>query len=413
MNDLKGKTCLVYDNGLFHCLAERLARDFKEVYYYVPWESSYPTPQKAIIGKGLPGLTRIDTFDDYAEKADLICFFDIYSGTKQEMLRKRGKRVFGTGKGEKLEIDRVWFREQLKNQGLPVAKYKVVTGIDNLRNYLRPLKDKWVKISKWRGIGETFHFQDYDHTRSEIDSLASKLGSYQDVMPFIVDDPIKGVEVGIDWFVMDGKHLPVGLWGYEAKDAGYVGKTGTYDSIPQVMRDITDNMEEVMEPMGVRGMVSSEIRVNDEPYYTDACMRGPSPPAELMSEIYDNFSEIVWKVAGGEKVVPKMKAKYGAEVLLKSDFARELPMGIKFPGNERLKFRNMCQINGKFYHIPLDKETLIGAAIGMGDTLEEAQSEALEAAESVVAQDVFYDKAVFDDLDETLANAKLAGLGRF
>jgi hypothetical protein len=417
MTTLKNKTVLVRDHGLFHCLAERMARDFKEVFYFRPWEESFPLPDKYIVGQGIPGLTRVDNFEDYQDKVDLICFFDIYSGALQEKLRKDGHRVFGTGKGEILELDRIKFREILKREGLPVIKHKVITGLDALREHLKPLKDKWIKFSKFRGIKETFHFKDYFHSRYMLDEIAVKAGVYQDLMRFIVEDPLKGVEAAADWFVVDGKHLSAGMWGYENKDSGYIGKASTFEGLPEPIMDVCLGLEDVMGEYDVRGMVSLETRIaqDGDPYCIDPCMRGPSPPAELMCEMYENFSEIVWGVAGGEEIEPKMKAKYGAEVLLKSDLAREAVMAVSLKEEDRefLKFRNLCRIDGQYYHIPGDKETLIGAAIGMGDTLEEAQGNALEMCEKVQAEDVFWNKAVFDELDDTLDKAKKIGLVKF
>lgn len=415
--NLKNKKVLVVDHGLFHCLAERLSRDFGEVYYYAQWESSFPVPDKALIGDGIPGLTRVDKWQDYIDEVDLICFFDIYNGPDQARLRKQGYRVFGSARGEVLELDRIGFREILAEEGLPVPKYNVITGLDGengLREYLRPRKDKWIKISKFRGIQETFHYHNYLRSRPLIDSMAFKTGPYQDMIKVIVEDPLKGIEVAADWF-FSGKHLPIGMWGYENKDSGYIGKASTYEKLPEPIRDVTENLTGVMKKLDVRCMVSLETRVTPAgtPYCTDPCMRGPSPPAELMAEMYENFSEVVWAVAGGEEVEPKMAAKYGAEVLLKSDWARENPLPLDFPKSKFIKFRNLTKIDGQFYHLSGDKETLIGAAIGMGDSLEEAQSNALEAAAEVKGEDITYDETVFDEFEEVLATAKKSGLGVF
>ena len=102
----KDKTVLIYDFGLCTEFAVRLARDFGKVYYYANWESAFPKSNMALVGEGLEGVTRILNFDDYIDKADLICFFDTYSADKVDYLRKQGKRVFGAGQAEILENNR-------------------------------------------------------------------------------------------------------------------------------------------------------------------------------------------------------------------------------------------------------------------------------------------------------------------
>jgi hypothetical protein len=418
--DLSKKTVLVHDYGLFIELAMCMAKDFKEVIYYAPWKGSYPTPEKAMIGAGIPNLTRSMNFFDDVERADLLVFFDVYDGDLQEHFRKHfpDKRVFGTGHGEKLELDRVWFRETLKQLGLPVAKYKEIVGMDAMREVFKSEEDKWLKISTFRGLFETYHHKTYTKSLPKLDMITHKAGAYQKLIKFLVEDPIApAVEVGGDYFISKGKHLSPGTYGIEAKDMGYVCKIMNKEDLPSPVAKVNDTIEPVLEEFKMNGMICTEIRVlpDGTPYYTDACMRAGCPPAELYCEMFKNFSEIIWGVAGGEDVKPIPATKYGAQIILKSDDAKEDWLAVSVPAKYRkwVKFRNLCQIGDQMYYIPQDKGTIIGSAIGIGNTPEEAEMKALEAADSVEAEGIYFEKDCFDQLDEEIEKAQKYGLGRF
>lgn len=411
---LSDKKVLVHDFGLFMSMAQRLSEDFAEVYYYVPWESSYPTSDKSMIGKDVPGITRVSSFWEYADKVDLICFPDVYSGQLQRYLRQNGYRVFGTDKSEFLELDRIAFRNTLEMVGLPVAPYKKIIGVENLRSHLKEVSDKWIKISAFRGDMETWHHKNYTNSITKLDKLAHKMGGYQSRQEFLVEDPVEGVEMGGDWFVSDGMFM-TGTVGAEAKDLAYCCKVMKESETPKPIKKVNDRLSPVLKRFGCRGMLSTEVRIDSklDPYCTDYTSRAGSPPSEVISGLYENYSEVIWKVAGGEFVEPAPIKKYAAQVILKSDCAPTDWLPLTFPDKvkNRLKFRNLCKMGGKYYYIPQDGGTIIANACGYGNTLLEAQAEALAVAETLDAEGVYYEASVFDNLDEVLEKARKIGCG--
>ena len=411
------KEVTVIDWGLFLPVAQRLASDFKKVNYHVPRESGFPTANRYKIGDGLDGITRVDEDDLWKaiDRSDLIVFPDVGDGGLQEYLRKHGKKVFGTGRGENLELDRQWFREGLKKLGLPVIPYRVVKGIDSLRKVFREEKDKWVKISTFRGLGETFHHQDYTKSLPWIDSITHKSGPYQQYMEFLVEDSMPGVEVGSDWFFTNGQYLNKGMYGIEVKDKGYICKVIDHDKLPKKIQEVDSKMAPVMKSLGVMGAISTEVRIGKDgkPYFIDSCQRFGSPPGETITEMYSNFSELVWGCANGEAVEPKPIAKYGAQIVLYSEFAIKewCPVDIPKEIEHRVKLRNLCKIRGQNYIIPQDDNNAIGSALGFGKTLEEAQVNALETAERVEAEGVYFFDNTFEKADAYLEDAKKFGVG--
>ena len=109
--DLSTKSCLVYDHGLFVELAARLARDFGRVYYYNPWQSNYPKESAALVGKDLDGVIVENPLDknvfELISTVDIVIFPDVHDGGLQTYLRGQGVKVWGSGEGEILELDRL------------------------------------------------------------------------------------------------------------------------------------------------------------------------------------------------------------------------------------------------------------------------------------------------------------------
>jgi phosphoribosylamine-glycine ligase len=211
----------------------------------------------------------------------------------------------------------------------------------------------------------------------------------------------------------------MGLYGYEAKDLAYLAKPISIVDVPEPLAEVLDAVEPWMLRNGMQGIMSTEVRITDnlEPDWIDACMRFGSPPTELQCVMWKNFAEAIEAVAKGEQIdlKPAEDALYGAQVVLKSDWAATETTYVEFPDkfSDRLKFRNICKVKGDLLYIPKDKDPVIGSAVGIGRTREEAEAHAIEAAESVIADGIHFDRGAFDTLDDTIEKARKIGLGDF
>ena len=405
----------VYDYGVFMPLAMRLAEDFGEVFYFVPWEGTYCTRDRRTIGEGVPGITRVTNWEELEETCDLFVFPDVGEVGKQEALRSRGKAVFGTGRAARLEQDRLYFKDVLKRQKLPVGPYKVFIGIDKLSAFLRTEPGEcYVKVSTFRGNCETKRFDTYLSFVSTLDRWAQSLGGFRNHQEFIVDMPIHGQEGGSDYFLVDGNELPVGTYGYEVKDHGYIAKAMKLDEMPDAITHVNNRMAPIYREYGIRGAISTEIRVTKQlvSNFTDACIRFGSPPAEMIGRLYKNFSEILWCVANGEMITPEPIAPYAAEVMICCEDALFgwVPMDYPEKMRKNVLLRNLCCLDDQFFHIPQDNCTSLGAAVGFGKTREAAQDQALSYAGDFGFD---FDYAVFDKVESYLADAEKFGLGKF
>jgi len=407
--DLHNKSVLVFDFGLFIEIARTLAKSFGKVYYFCPWQSAFPSTNIYSVGIGVEDIIKVDSFWDYVDEVDLIAFFDVYCGDMQVYLESQGKRVFGGRRGEEMELDRVAMKEMMKEKGLLVNDYEVIIGMDNLKKYLKGVKDKYVKISRFRASFETFRHDNYNLSEPKLEEIEHLMGAYKNICEFIVEDALDDcVEIGLDCYTADGKFPSKTLCGCEIKDIGYYGNVKDYNDIPKEITDFDKKMASTLKSYGYRGFYSTEMRVTrkHESYMIDACERAASPPSELYGLMYRNLAEIIWECSGGNIIDPVTEHKYGMEVLIHSEWADKNWQSVEFDPKfrENIKFRNLAVIGGKYYCAPqyvgLPE---IGAIVAEGDTPEEAIEKIKEIAETVKG---YFIDVKLDSIDQALAEAK-------
>ena len=412
--NLRNKTALVIDQGYFISVALKLAETFSRVYYYVPSEGTFKTNERHMIGSGLPGLIKVDDPDKYVDEVDLIVYTDLGEGGRVAWLRKHGYRVFGCGYGERLERDRKFFNDMIKKQGLPLIPSRKVVGIDALKKDMQSHKDTWIKISDFRGLAETQHNESFEQSEEWYYKIAHKLGAERNTFEFTVQDSVPGIEIGADGFFSQGRMLSPCLQGLEIKDHGYVGKVIDYRSLPAPVLETYDGLAPVMEDLDVRGSIVTEVRITPKGigYPIDATQRFASPPGALMTEMWENFAEIIWCVAGDEPVEPIPAARYGAEIILYSGNAPKEWVKISYPESIKqwIKLKNLCLVDDEYVFVPQADGDIIGSAIGIGNTLEEATTEAMANAEQVECAGYRWDETVWDTADEKIAEAKKVGI---
>ena len=420
MSDLKSETALVCCAPLFVSLAERLARDYGKVLLHVPHSGSFPTMNHGMVGYGLPNVELVDdVFGPHFEEVGVFVFPDLGYGSLQVQLETMGKRVWGARHGEDLELYREVCKKRMEQLGLPVQPWRIVTGVTALRAHLKANKAQHVKINRWRGVTESFFAPNYELVETKLDGLAHDLGAFKEMLEFIVEDDLPDrVEIGTDTFCIDGDLPKTTLVGIEAKDIGYVGQVREWAQIPEPLRRWNEKMAPLFEKAGSRTFLSNEIRIGEDqiPYMIDATIRLPSPPGELIQELFTNLSEIIWEGADGKLVEPEMAGKWGVEVIIKSAWAEKNHQPIIVPKKyeQFLKLYNSVMIDGKRFVVPQDEEmSEVGAVVGYGETLEDAIEMAREVGESVEGYGVKFSLGAVDQVKEQIEKIDELGVSPF
>jgi hypothetical protein len=374
MKPLSDVCCLVIDHGLFLPFAQRMAKACKRVLYQYPQSiKGFPTLASCIIGDGFENIERVEEFWPHIKDVDLVCFPDISQSGLQLYLESIDKAVWGSRAGDSLELNRHKFLRVLKEIGLPVPTQITVKGLSKLREHLKDKADKSIKISKYRGDMETFHWRDYDLDSGWLDSLAVKFGPAKDLIPFMVFDPIEApVEVGGDTYCVDGQWPSIMLSGLESKDKCYLGSVVSVADMPPEIQAIMEAFSPVLKEYRYRNEWSMETR---DGKYIDPTCRGGLPSTASQLNTWKNFPEIVWAGANGELIEPDPAWMFTAECILSLKGKKDEWGKTRIPEEiaDFVKLASCCEIDGSICFPPDGHE---GSDVGWlqagGDTMEEA-----------------------------------------
>lgn len=406
------RTALCIDHGLFQGLAHCLAQEgYEKVLYFRPWTGSFPTANDYFIGTGYEDIERIHSYDQYFDDKDVTWIFpDLYSAELQEWLRAQGRQVWGAGHGEEIELDRADAKELLKEVGLPVKPWAVLMGMKELRAHLQKKENEgvFVKISRVRGLCESFESPNYELVLPKLDAIQAELGMRSEVQEFVVEQPVPdAVEVGYDGWTIDGKWPAQCLVGVEKKDQCYFGRVKDYAMIDKNVRVVNDKLAPTMKQYGYRGFFSSEIRVGKDgkPYLIDCTCRHASPAGESILECVDNIAEVIEGGSKGEMVTPKMRGKFVAQTLLTSDFSEDhwLPLEIPKEVRPHVYLYHSLMVGDQEGIVPTGCDmNQIGSVVAVGSTPEQAIKQCRELADQVKGYKVTHSSDALEEAAKDL-----------
>lgn len=379
-------TATVVDSGLFTELAIRLAREFRRVRSYVPWEDEFPTINDRAMGSGLDEVEWIEDpyTNDIFESTDVYVFPDIFRVGDQQLLIRAGKPVFGSNSGDALETRRIWFRHLQENLGMPVPDYRVVQGWTELNEYLKANNERcFVKSSsKIRGSMETHEFLDYEQEQYWLWDLRQKLGCGAEHVLFMIEKPIESpFETGLDTICIDGQIPETPIQGIEIKGKLMLSSAQRKSPTPRPLDDAITALAPVLKNLHYRNFLSAEFRRN---ILTDFCARAPNPGLGCEMEMIANIGEMVYHGANGELIEPEFDAEYGIQVAVYHDHDKELAKQFRIdPGVRRwIKLMEFCKVGDLYQIIPRPPHgEKIGWLVGIGDTIQEAADHVQDVAE--------------------------------
>lgn len=412
--DVSRKTVLFYDcSASYIHVAESVVDQFAAVKYFCPWERGFSVARDFLPGLGLTGIERVADFFTALEGTDLVVFTDVGMPGLQEYLRRSGMPVFGSARAAELERDRWRLKTHLQRADIDTSDGYLIEGMDKLRALLQKQDDLWIKFSYFRGNVETYHHRSYAQSRSTLARWEQDLGPYSDIAQFIIEMPIRSdvcVEVGMDppW-ICDGQFPKDFLWGYEQKDAAYVGCT---HQLPDRMAAVLRKLRGVLAQYDYRGPLSTETRECDDgsSYLIDLSCRFPEPPSSVHSYLATNWGEMMFGCATGQPVEPDYAGSYAVEIVLRSEAGADHPLAVEVGNPDRVRLHGHCRIKGQDYCVSPSEIREVAAACGIGQTLADAAEEALDAAESVKGDEIEFDAAAIRQLMDTIRDGRRLGL---
>jgi hypothetical protein len=416
VKEIEDVVACVVDRGTFFPVADRLAREMKQVYYCSPSGDGFETAGKDSLGYGHPGVEAIRCFWPIKSEIDVFVFPDCRDWDLQLELESQGFPVWGSKRAEDLESLRGLWLDVAGKVGLPMPNTEVVHGLEHLRRHLFEHRDekKYVKISRYRGDMETWCAEDWVATRNKLDTLAHKWGGLQNLLTFYVQDDLEtDIEGGADTYFVDGFPDEV-IIGYEKKNMGYFGAVMPRKEMPPEIWQPCELLGPVLRQFEYCNFFSTEVRVvQDESYLLDPCCRCPSPAGEEQLEMLGNFAEIVWHGAHGELMQPKWMGKYCGEIVIQWNGDKDGPKSLRVPEGVRQWVKlYACAYAEEAYHFPASQDPeALGCVVGIGDTPDEVLEHLKRVREELSGQPVELRMDPLADLIVEIKQAKAEGLG--
>lgn len=420
MKSISEVVCCVVDAGCFLSVAQMMGKVCREAYYYSPFEGEYLNMHECCIGEGLENVRRIDDYmePEFYDSVDLWMFPDIGYGGLQKFLRREGKAVWGSMGASDLELYRTHFITVIEGLGLPVVPSVTCQGLDELNEHLKSVKDKWVKVNRYRGNMETWRHQDYEHSQRELERLAMEFGGYKNRVVFVVQDTIKGeddspvIEVGYDGWTVDGEFPAFSFQGVEAKNEAYLGSLLAYDDLPEEVKSVNESMSPILKEYGYRNFFATEIRVKDGvPYFIDPTMRMAGQTMEHLLLTCTNLPEVIWRGAQGELIVPEFSHDFAAESTLhyKSNGEGWKVLRVPEKVKDKVMIYRACS-DGEAYHFPPGCNDEVGVVIGQGDSIESSIDDLKDNFAALSEESVSINEHSFVQLLEEIAEGEQQGV---
>ena len=387
-------TFLVGDFGLFMEHAVRLAQDGHRVLYFTPFFDKFPSFRDYAVGLGMPGVEKPMYFFRELRKfapADVtVVFPDVGFGDLTVMLRELGYFVFGAGRGDMLENERQTLKHACEQAGIPVAPWRVVTGLKALRQYIADHAEQtplYIKLDIFRGSMESFPAKSLKSVELLLDRLESEWGPFADNYQFIVEDQVGVEEVGHDGIFAGSDWLRPYMFGTEITKGAYAGIVSA--RVPEVISTVVDKFGGVLGKLDYRGWCSTEIRVEGEKrWLLDITARSPSPLGIGYTELFDNFSALLYSVARNRPITPIYRGRYLVILPLVSSEAEKHWVYLDFPESlrSRVKLRLGTRCAGSYYVVP--GLPTVYVLVSVGDDLEQLRKETLALVDQVHAWDL-------------------------
>lgn len=250
-------------------------------------------------------------------------------------------------------------------------------------------EDCYVKLSRYRGLAETFHHQDPDKTKVWLAQRRMQLGSLAEYLNFLCENPVEAVsETGLDTFFSGGQFPSVAIQGIENKDRAYIGTVTPWKELPKALTRLPEALVPHLIKVGYCNFLSTEVRITEDgkSFCGDLTARHASPAGESLLKAMSNLGDVVWAGAHNEFVEPEWSAKFTVQALIQHPDPKE-QMRICTVDEDLLPwvaFYAACRDGNTICFPPFPwVSEMVGSLQATGDTISQAIETIKERTESL------------------------------
>lgn len=407
--------------GLIGDIAWQVVREGHDVRYYIE------DPEEKEIGDGF--VPKVDDWEREIPWADVVVFDDVLGqGARAEKLRAEGKLVVGgSAYTDRLEDDRGFGQQELKNAGVSIIPQENFTSFDDAIAYVRKNPQRYViKPSGEAQNHKQLLFVGEDEEGKDILQVLEdyKRAWSAKIKEFQIQKHIAGVEVATGAF-FNGREFvyPINV-NFEHKklfpgDIGpSTGEMGTsmFWSEPNRIFNLTlKKMEPKLAEQKYVGYIDVNCIVNSNGVYPlEFTARFGYPTISIQQEsLLTPIGELLYRLAEG--TITRFKARAGFQVGVRivvppfpfTDIetfetnSKDAVIIFKKPNRDGCHIEDVKTVSDEWLVTGTSGVVLI--VVGMGPTMRQAQRQAYSRIDNIMIPNMYYRKDIgdrwFDDSD--------------
>jgi phosphoribosylamine--glycine ligase len=404
----KRKFLFVSISGLIGDIAWEVLKEGHDVRYYIEAQSEQD------IADGF--VPKSKDWERDAEWADIVVFDDtLGQGAKAQALRATGKPVIGGSPyTDRLEDDRSFGQEELKNAGVNIIPYEDFDSFDPAIEFVKKNPDRYVikPSGEAQNVKRRLFVGEEEDGEDVIRMLEAYKKAFSDeIKVFQLQRRVSGVEVAVGAF-HNGKNFvsPVNI-NFEHKKLfpGEVGPptgemgTAMFWSEPNLLFSRTLlKMESKLAEEGYVGYIDLNCIVNNNGIYPlEFTSRFGYPTISIQQEgMLTPISDFFWELATGAE--PKWRTRSGFQIGIRivvppfpfdddatfESFSKNGAIVFKKPNMEGIHIEDVKEVNGQWLIAGTSGVVLV--VVGTGQTMKQAQAQVYSRIKNVLIPNMYY-----------------------
>jgi phosphoribosylamine--glycine ligase len=408
------KVLFVSLDGLISDIAWQTVKEGHDVQYFIESEG-----EREIADGFVP---KVQDWESEVDWADVIVFDDVLGqGAKAQALRQRGKLVVGGSPyTDRLEDDRAFGQQELKNAGVPIIPQENFTSFDDAIAFVQSNPNRYVikPSGEAQNMKQLLFVGEDDDGKDVIQVLEDYKRAWAErIKDFQLQRRIVGVEVAAGAFFNGNEFvLPICV-NFEHKklfpgdigpSTGEMGTTMFWSEPNKVFNATLKKMEPRLRHERYVGFIDVNCIVNSNGIYPlEFTARFGYPTISIQQEgMITPIGEFLFRLAEG--TLTRFKAKSGFQVGVRivvppfpfrdkdtfNNHSKDAVIIFKKPNRDGVHIEDVKNVNNEWVVTGTSGVVLI--VCGLGPTMKQAQRQAYNRIDNIMIPNMYYRKDVGD-----------------